>query len=685
MSSLLDFEYSPWLVILCLLLAIGYSYIQYQKKTPWSANINKVLAGSRVVLVFFLAILLLGPVVRVVKNVYEKPLIVFAIDNSESISLATDSLALAEVISNLAQLKQNLISDGWDVQAVDLSGTNISLDSIVFDGQRSDLTRMIKSVQSEHSTANLNGIIMMTDGIFNSGFSPDFISKFTPIYSIGVGDSVPRKDLSIINIRHNKTVYQGNKFPVEVSIRNEGLGPASVNIQLFLNNTLQEIQQLLVREDTRLITHNFIVTANDPGKQRITIHLDSIPGESTTINNNASFYIDVIEGQQKILILADAPSPEIKAVRLAIGKNEHFTVKVVIGEEVDSLNYDLIVLLPNQGKARISAAYKQVVGSSVPLLILVGSSTNLLQLNKDGIAAIQQSGNQYDQVSATQNPDFREFTLSSDMDDWLSNAPPVTVPFANISLEPTDQVLLFQKVGSVTTNRPIIYLSKTDRKKGIIIGDGIWRWRLNEYLQHAETRKFDELIGKIVMYLAARPDNRQFKLYPAKNGFEVGEDVSFISETYNQLFEPLFGEQIFLKISKEDNTSEFSFTPLAGSLKLSIGQLTEGLYTYTAYTSLNGKQHRASGEFVVDKPNIEAADLTADYFGMRKLANATGGKFYQSGDIEELKNYFKENQTSSIIHSSEKEILLLDLYWILIALIVLITVEWLTRKMMGGY
>jgi len=300
--------------------------------------------------------------------------------------------------------------------------------------------------------------------------------------------------------------------------------------------------------------------------------------------------------------------------------------------------------------------------------------------------AIQQSGSQYDQVSATQNPDFREFTLSSDMGDWLSNAPPVTVPFANISLEPTDQVLLFQKVGSVTTNKPIIYLSKTDRKKGIIIGDGIWRWRLNEYLQHAETRKFDELIGKIVMYLAARPDNRQFKLYPAKNGFEVGEDVSFISETYNQLFEPLFGEQIFLKISKEDNTSEFSFTPFAGSLKLSIGQLTEGLYSYTAYTSLNGKQHRASGEFVVDKPNIESADLTADYFGMRKLANATGGKFYQSGDIEDLlKNYFKENQISSIIHSSEKEILLLDLYWILIALIVLITVEWLTRKMMGSY
>jgi len=685
MSSLLDFEYSPWLVILCLLLAIGYSYIQYQKKTAWSAGINRLLAVSRAVLVFFLAILLLGPVVRVIRNLYEKPLIVIAIDNSESISLTNDSIKLAAVISNLSDLKQELIVDGWDVLVVDLSGTNISLDTITFDGQRSDLTRMIRSVQSEHDGANLKGIVMMSDGIFNSGFSPDFISKFIPIYNIGIGDSLPRTDLSIINVRHNKTVYQGNQFPVEVSIRNEGLGAESVNLQLYFGSVLHESYRFPLSPDTRLVTHNFFVATDKPGKQIITIVLDSVSGESTTINNTSSLYIDVIEGQQKILIIADAPSPEIKALRMAIERNEHFAVDVVVGEEVDSLNYDLVIMVNSPGKKSSKSIYRQLLDSTIPLLILLGSETDIQQLDRDGAVSIQHLGNQYDQVSVVHNPDFKEFMLSSDITEWLPTTPPIIVPFANIALGPADHVLLYQKVGSIITDRPIIYLSTGDRKQGVIIGDGIWKWRLNEYLQFSETRRFDELIGKIVMYLAARPDKRQFKLYPIKDAFEVGEEIAFITETYNELFEPLFGEPVFLKITKGGQTLDYSFTPLAGSLKLSIGDMATGLYSYTANTSLNGKPLQVTGQFVVDKLNIEAADLTADYFGLRKLAKGTGGKFYQSSEIEELKGYFKENKASSIIHSREKELLILDLYWILIALIFLVTAEWLTRKMMGGY
>ena len=685
MNNLLDFDYSPWFVILCLVLGAGYSYLQYSKKTPWSININRVLAVARAVLVSILAVLLLGPTVRAIKNFYEKPLMVIAIDNSESVALTTDSLILNNLKINLAQLRYDLEGNGWQVEMVDLIGDDVILDSLKYNIPRSNLTGMVKSIQSEYEGANLSSILVVSDGIFNSGFSPDMISTFTPIYGIGLGDTIPRKDLSIINVLHNKTVYQDNLYPVEVSIRNERLGPDNTMLRIYQNNILLDQVQLNILPDVRLLTHRFLLKADTPGKQRISIVLESVAGEETLVNNRTNFYIDVIEGQQKVLIVADAPSPEIKALRLAIEQNEHFVVDVKVNTEVSELTYDLIIITNSPNKGINKSVYKQLVDSDIPKLYLIGSQTDLRQLNRDGVISFRQANNQYDHVTAIINGDFKGFAITSAMTEWLSQAPPITVPFGNAVLQPTDQVLLYQRVGTIDTKRPIIYFSDGEQKTGIIIADGLWKWRLNEYKKYGETIRFDELVTKTIMLLASKPDNRQFKLYPLKDGYEVGEEINFVSETYNELFEPLFGEPVNLKITYGGEVRNYTFIPLSGSQQMSIDDLPSGLYNYSAYTTLNGKRHQVAGQFSVENPDLEAADLTADHLVLRKLAQESGAKFYTNTELAALKSDFAEIEAPAIIHTQERELLLLNLPWILFALILLVTAEWLTRKMMGGY
>jgi hypothetical protein len=526
---------------------------------------------------------------------------------------------------------------------------------------------------------------VVSDGIFNSGFSPDLISTFTPIYGIGLGDTIPRKDLSIINVLHNKTVYQDNLYPVEVSIRNEGLGKAGARLSVYQGNQVLDQVQLNVVPEVRLITHQFLLKASSPGKQRISVVLEAIPGESTLVNNTSSFYIDVIEGQQKVIIVADAPSPEIKALLLAIEQNEHFSVSIMVNEDIPELKYDLIIFAQSPNKGFTRSVYHQLKNSDTPKLYLIGRQTNLRQLNRDSVMSFRQANNQYDLVTAVLNNDYKGFTLTSEMAEWLTQAPPITVPFGNIVLQPTDQVLLYQRVGTVDTKRPIIYFSEGEQKHGVIIADGLWKWRMNEYKEFGETTRFDELITKTIMLLASKPDNRQFKLYPLKDGYEVGEDIIFVSETYNELFEPLFGEPVNLKITYGNDVRNYAFTPLAGSQQMSVDDLPAGLYNYAAYTTLNGKRHQVSGQFSVENPDLEAADLTADHLMLRKLALESGGKFYNSNELDNLKSDFASIEAPAIIHTQERELLLLNLYWILIALIILVSVEWLTRKMMGGY
>ena len=91
MRNLIEFEYSPWLILVCLLTGIAYSYLQYSRETPWSPKVNTGLAVLRMLIVSFIAVLILGPLVRAVKNYYEEPVLVIAVDNSVSVVSFNDS------------------------------------------------------------------------------------------------------------------------------------------------------------------------------------------------------------------------------------------------------------------------------------------------------------------------------------------------------------------------------------------------------------------------------------------------------------------------------------------------------------------------------------------------------------------------------------------------------------------
>jgi hypothetical protein len=41
-----------------------------------------------------------------------------------------------------------------------------------------------------------------------------------------------------------------------------------------------------------------------------------------------------------------------------------------------------------------------------------------------------------------------------------------------------------------------------NRKIAVLIGEGIWRWRLNEFADTGNTVAFDELFSKLVQYLS---------------------------------------------------------------------------------------------------------------------------------------------------------------------------------------
>ena len=222
---LLTTQYSSWFILLCLLVGAGYAALQYSAKAPWSRQLNYALAALRFVVVSFLCYLLLAPFIRSSTTRTENPAVVLAVDNSESVPLFTPAAVLNETTAGLARLASTLRDNGFSVETRTLTpapGRSASLDSLRFTAANTDLDQLLAGARSAYEGRNLAGVVLVSDGLVNQGRSPVYSEYNFPIYSVAVGDTVPKQDLRLTGLTYNRVAFSGNKFPIEAELGFEG-------------------------------------------------------------------------------------------------------------------------------------------------------------------------------------------------------------------------------------------------------------------------------------------------------------------------------------------------------------------------------------------------------------------------------------------------------------------------------
>ena len=131
--TFLQFELSPWLIILCLATASLGSYILYSKDSNWDKYIHLLLISFRFLCLFLLSILLLGPILNQINNVVEKPTWIIGIDNSTSIKETIDSTAISSFLENSSSLKSDLEDEDYLVNTRTFSNNKLGNDIVDFD------------------------------------------------------------------------------------------------------------------------------------------------------------------------------------------------------------------------------------------------------------------------------------------------------------------------------------------------------------------------------------------------------------------------------------------------------------------------------------------------------------------------------------------------------------------------
>lgn len=686
----LIFESSPAFILVCLGLGVGYAWLLYRTKHTWGTGVNRILFAVRALAVALAAFLLIGPILKLTTNHLEKPAVVFLIDNSQSVREVLGKEKQDAILNDLTTKTQALEEKGYTTEIRGLEG-----DDVTSELQTSDIHSALRSVTADYEGKNLAGIVLVSDGVYNSGPSPLYTTLRIPVYTIGIGDTTQRIDLALKNVAFNKIAYQGNRFPVRAEVLVKGITNQDVKVSATMGGKVIATQNKN-SGNKGLIDFDFVIDANEKGIQRIDIAVDPIKQETNQKNNRTAIYVEVVEGKKKILVVAPGPHPDIKAIRAAIEKNSNYEFHLHMPGVKEEQNQqilqagqaDLVIFsqaLDNDGKTL--PLVQRLQKSHAGMLFMVGSKTNLRQFANIGIPLVFENIGQKDEVIPNFNTQFRDFAFSDNLAGRFSRYPPITVPFGKFTYPPDAAVLLYQRIGSVATNRPLLLSwNGPDNKVAVLLGEGIWKWRLNEFAETEKSDAFDEVFSKLIQYLSTAEDKRRFRAFPIQNEFSDSEPVTFESQLYNDLFEPIYGNTVQIEVRDEaGKATQYSYATSPSSSRYRISGLREGIYRYTASTQLATGKEQVSGEFLVTAQNIESQNLTADFGLLRKLASESGGKFYTESSSSGLADDLTTLQAKSLIHSEDSFHPMINLKAVFFLLLFLLSLEWFTRKFFGAY
>ena len=655
------------------------------------------MSAFRFLAVTILAILLLSPFIRTSNTKKFKPIIAVINDNSESVKngLKKDSTEFEKKLRALIEK----LGDKYEVAEFNAGDELKRGIDFSYRDKSTDLSAAIDEVNDLYYNQNLGAVVLASDGIYNKGINPVYTAAKSSysIYTIALGDTTIQKDQKISNAFYNKIAYLNDQFALRVDVEENNLSGKNAKLSVYeiAEGSATKIissKDISYSSDNYFQSFDFILPANKVGIAHYRISLSNLEGEITYRNNVRDVFVEVLDGRQKILLIANSPHPDIAAFKSAIEANKNYQLDVEFAETfTKKLNdYNLVILhqLPSATQ-KIQPVLKEAHDLKKPLLFVVGSQTSLPDFqNAQNCLIIKGNADKYNDVTASSAKDFALFTLSDKTLQTIPKLPPFNCFFGTYQANPSSKTLLHQKINSVETDFPLWMLNETgDEKFGVIAGEGLWRWRLYDYLFNKNQDATNELINKSVQYLSVKSDKRPFRVNLPKNIFQDNEAISFDAQLYNANYELINSPDVDLKIKGEDGKeTDYKFNKTENAYNLNAGFFATGSYSYNASVKFGNGTYTAIGKFSVSPLQLEEMRTRAEHQVLFQLASQHNGAMHYLNDLEKIADEIdSKNQLKPILYDTFITESAINLKWIFFLLIVLISAEWFIRKYLGGY
>lgn len=649
----------PWyFVLLCLLVGAVYAAALYAfGRRTFPEWLQRLLAVLRFSVVSAIAFLLLEPVSRQAVHERLKPHVLVTVDQSLSVTSSADSTF------SLAALCDEL--DDYCQITVDTFGNNSFTD--------------IGEILTRYSHDDVAAMVLATDGIYNRGANPASVAEHLPfpVHTIALGDTSRRRDAALVDIRCNRIAMMGNNFPVELTTTAAWFKGSSTRLTLT-DAKGHVLQRLPVNYDEDIATSIFAtsLSANEPGLQRIIATLEPLDGEYTTANNTITFYVDVIDSRQHVAIYANAPHPDIAALKRSIEGNPNYEATVIYAPDAKKADtsYSLAILhnLPSTSHPDVSFA------NGLPQLYVIGLQTDLPRFNAlhNGFE-INARASRTNEVTAIHQPAFSLFRLDDATTAAVEAMPPLSAPFGESHATEGMQTLFSARLGNIDTRQPLIAAyAAGGQRRAFIWGEGLWRWRLADWQANSSHDHFDQLVAQLVSFTAMQHTGSRLQVEAARS-YAEGESPVVRAQLYNENYELTNTAEVHFQLSGDSLETDYTFARDGAAYSLTLPDLKGGLYRYRA----TADDLTVDGSFAVEVLNLEQRTLVADHNLLHTISATTGGETYHPTQLSALISQLSALKPTIYSHTHYAE--LLRLPWVLALVILLLAAEWVLRKYHG--
>jgi len=581
---------------------------------------------------------------------------------------------------------------------------SVEISKIKMDANSTNIGLVFENLHGGYEK-NIAGAIIFTDGQVNQG---PLLSKFTnynemPIHIVGIGDTIPMLDVSIQSVDIPPISVKGENVNIDAVVSSVGNLRERVNVTLFDDND-KLIGSKIIKISGKESQENvrFQIKPDKIGENYYLIKCSALSDEINIQNNQQKIVMHVMKDQYNIALITGAPSYNTRLLKkhLTKGNNkiDHFIYRD--NQFSPKMNkfwekkYEVVIFDNNpvisnseNWTSLLRIFTKKLISHNSSFLIIPGPEIDInsinnylkiIDLNATELISDNNNGWKFSDYW------FQSFAINDSkiISNDFESLPPQNPAFKMIEASTNDNNINFAEYNEEKNPNSLLILGE---KKSIRYA--VWNsidFALIKYKLINTKNSFvvDDILNKIFNWLMKKGGNQEFVFRTDKNSYQQGEEVllsgraldynnSAINEGTVELFynDKLLGSKpLFLDINKNEYKSRF-WAPRPGKIKY-IVNINRGLDSYEV----------SSGTFEVQESHIELNRIFLNQEKLKNISSSSGGQFIYWTDLDALSDYI------NILNKKENFVLKYTMrynYYFIGIIILILTIEWFTRKKIG--
>ena len=665
------------LIILAAVVDLSIVLFQYYKDVKKRGRTGWLLSFLRFCSFFGLLLLIINP--KMVKNEYStrKTDLVVLTDNSSSVQEYR-----AQLENILSQIERfNGLNDRFSIHQYAFDKSLNNLDSLTYEGDGTDINRAVNEIEQLHSDSKVV-TLLLTDGNQTSGQDYGFFKARNnfAINTIAVGDTTHYDDLAISQVNANRFAFLNNKFPIEIFTDYTGSSEVNTQLTIQVNGSQVFRQSISFNRTKRSEAINTLIDARSVGLKNIKVSLTTLPNEKFVENNTREVGVEVIDEKTQIAIISNWEHPDIGTLKKSIESNEQRSLSIYKTNDVGNWKEaDLFILY--QPDASYKPVYDLLQKNQSSVFTVTGSQTDWNFLNSVQNSFSKEGYDQTEDISPILNQGFSLFDLGNfSVEDY----PPLRSTLGEIQIIANSQNVLTQSIKGVELDEPLLTVFENNQQRqAVLFGEDLWKWRMASFKRNQSFEDFDQLISKIILYLASNGARERLTLdYPSV--FDGSNEARIYASYFDNAFVFNRNANIVLKVTNSaSNTSvEIPFLLKESNYEADLSNLSPGQYKFSV--SVEGENLSKSGQFSILDFDIEKQFAATDYQKLSRLAMQNSGNLYFTDQVPKLLEELESNPQYVPTQTSNQNVVSLIDFRILLALIALtLAAEWFIRKYIG--